>query len=578
MRAGHAADAPSERPATARRASGGRRAADWLGSATVDVPAVSMTDFPDPTGPRERDLGVPGNGRLHRDRIWNVATWLVVVLLTATSALAGLRWQSDVDHERTAVFKTTASAIASSVATTLRRQTDLTTFEQALVGLNPSIDNTAFGDWFAKLGAAKRYPGGLGFGYVERVPANQLASFISQVQDDPSKGIEVDGPYRITPGGQRPEYCLARLAVWLGPNNQLPPTLDYCAPTLPLFGPSPTATTLAAARDTGRLTLAAPVSLFPGLMFAFLPVYQDDATPSTVAARRQQLVGWVAGTFDGKAIISAAQGGHTDMQVKVIGRIGDRTTTLASVGSAAKGDVSSLQVPVDDSGTWWVQVSGTPIEAGTPAVWQGLVVFGLGLAISVLIFGVMQVLLRSRGRAWRLVHEQTVELRHRALHDDLTGLPNRPLIMDRIDQMLSRNRRHGTPAAVLFVDLDSFKDVNDTYGHAVGDALLRAVADRLSASLRDTDTAGRIGGDEFIVLVEGASLDDGAGTVAQRLLDVLHAPFALVELPDVSLDVRASVGVAMVGSETPDVVLRNADVALYAAKAAGKSRFMVFSD
>jgi len=515
---------------------------------------------------------------LHRDRVWNVATWLVVVLLTTTSALAGLRWRSDVDHERTAVFKTTASAVASSVATTLRRETDLTRFEQALVGLNPTINNIEFVNWFTELGAAKRYPGGLGFGFVERVPADQLPSFIAQVKADPTKGLEINGRYHILPDQPRSEYCLVRLAVWLGPSGQLPPTLDYCAPTLPGFGASPTAATLAAARDTGKMTLATPVSLFPGLMFAFLPVYKGDTAPSTITARRQQLVGWVAGTFDGRAIISAAQNGHTDQQVRVIGRIGDKDITLASVGQPAKGHVSSLQVPVDDAGTWWVQVSGSPSGAGASATGQGLVVFGLGLAISVLIFGVLQVLLRSRGRAWRLVHEQTEELRHRALHDDLTGLPNRSLIMDRIEQMLNRSRRQGTPAAVLFIDLDSFKDVNDTYGHAVGDALLRAVARRLSAALRDTDSAGRIGGDEFVVLVEGPTLDDGAATVAQRLLDVLQQPFAITELPDVELDVRASVGVAMVGGETPDVVLRNADMALYAAKAAGKSRFMVFSD
>jgi diguanylate cyclase (GGDEF)-like protein len=367
-----------------------------------------------------------------------------------------------------------------------------------------------------------------------------------------------------------------RLAFWLGPTNQLPPTLDYCAPKLAVFGTSPTANTLIAARDTGELTLASPVALYPGVMFAFLPVYQGDKTPSTVQARRQQLIGWVAGTFDGNAIINTAEAGRQNLRVDVVARIGGQNVSLASAGAKLKGHVSSLTVPVGDGGTWWVTVSGTSL-GGTSATAQGVAVFGLGLIISVLIFGVMQVLLRSRGRALRLVREQTEELRYRALHDDLTGLPNRALIMDRIEQMLGRTRRQGVASAVLFVDLDSFKDVNDTYGHAAGDALLRAVADRLLGSIRETDTAGRIGGDEFIVLLEGASLTDGVPAVAQRLLDALELPFTLTELPGVTLNVRASVGIADVDGDSPDTVLRNADMALYEAKAAGKSRFTVYS-
>jgi diguanylate cyclase (GGDEF)-like protein len=512
-----------------------------------------------------------------RDQIWNAATWLLLAVLAAASIGAGLRWRTDVRRERAAVFHTTASAVASSVATTLRRQTDLTTVEQALIGLHPDMTNHEFAQWFDELGAATRYPGSLGFGFVERVPADHLAAFAKTVSADPTKGLQVTGDYAVFPSGNRAEYCLLRLTVWLGPSGDLPPTLDYCAPTLPAFGTSPTAATFAAARDSGRLTLAAPVSLYPGEMFAFMPVYQGGVTPATVAERRDRLMGWVAGTFDGTAIISAAEGGHGELQVEVLGSVGGKQTVLVSDGRQPEGPVSSLTIPVDAEETWSVRVSGAPFSGGVSATGQGLVIVALGLAISLLLFGGIQVLLRSRSRALRLVHERTEQLRHRALHDDLTGLPNRALIMDRIEQMLHRARRQGTAAAVLFIDLDSFKDVNDTYGHAAGDALLRAVALRLSATLRGSDTAGRIGGDEFVVLVEGASLAGGPATVAQRLLDVLSEPFALDQVPGLLLDVRASVGVAVVESGTPDDVLREADIALYKAKAAGKSCFAVFS-
>src|ERR1019366_9162393 len=118
-------------------------------------------------------------------------------------------------------------------------------------------------------------------------------------------------------------------------------------------------------------------------------------------------------------------------------------------------------------------------------------------------------------------------LAHAALHDSLTGLPNRALILNRAEQMLARSRRQYAPVAALFLDLDDFKDINDTLGHEAGDQLLTAVADRMASALRPGDTVGRLGGDEFVVLLEGASLAAGSGVVAQRISDVLAAPFEI---------------------------------------------------
>lgn len=168
------------------------------------------------------------------------------------------------------------------------------------------------------------------------------------------------------------------------------------------------------------------------------------------------------------------------------------------------------------------------------------------------------------------------QIRHQALYDGLTGLPNRTLILDRVDRMLSRARREQIPAAALFLDIDGFKTVNDTVGHDVGDRLLTAVANRLQTTLRDADTIGRLGGDEFIVLVEGTSLDDGPEVVAQRLLEVLREPFVLDDPGATRLRVNASIGIASGERASHVELLRDADVALYAAKAAGKGCFVVF--
>ena len=167
-------------------------------------------------------------------------------------------------------------------------------------------------------------------------------------------------------------------------------------------------------------------------------------------------------------------------------------------------------------------------------------------------------------------------LAHAALHDDLTGLPNRALILNRAEQMLARARRDHTPAAALFLDLDDFKDINDTLGHEAGDQLLASVATRMTSALREGDTVGRLGGDEFIVLVEGASMAAGAEVVAERILDILATPF---EIPasGVPLEVTASIGIAEGDRAAAGELLRDADIALYRAKAAGKHCAVSFS-
>jgi diguanylate cyclase (GGDEF)-like protein len=168
------------------------------------------------------------------------------------------------------------------------------------------------------------------------------------------------------------------------------------------------------------------------------------------------------------------------------------------------------------------------------------------------------------------------QIRFQALHDPLTGLPNRSLILDRTEQMLARARRTNVASAALFIDLDGFKGVNDTLGHAAGDQLLRAVTARLAVTMRESDSVGRLGGDEFIVLVDGATVDAAPELVAERLLAVLREPFALEGLGNGPLTLTASIGIATGARSSATELLRDADIALYEAKTAGKDRFVVF--
>ncbi|MBV8295962.1 MAG: EAL domain-containing protein [Acidimicrobiia bacterium] len=165
---------------------------------------------------------------------------------------------------------------------------------------------------------------------------------------------------------------------------------------------------------------------------------------------------------------------------------------------------------------------------------------------------------------------------HQALHDHLTGLPNRTLLNDRIRQALTRASRSGGAVAVAFLDLDHFKLINDTQGHAEGDALLRAVADRLHAAVRESDTVARFGGDEFVVVCEDVTGAEEAMTLAERLRQALDAPF---QLHGEEVFVSASLGVTVGGAtDTPEELLRDADAAMYHAKIEGRARAELFDD
>jgi len=176
-----------------------------------------------------------------------------------------------------------------------------------------------------------------------------------------------------------------------------------------------------------------------------------------------------------------------------------------------------------------------------------------------------------------MVRQKTDQLRYQALHDGLTGLPNRALILDRVEQALARSRRQKSSLAVMFLDVDGFKSVNDTFGHAAGDQLLRGVSARLSALVRDSDTVGRLGGDEFVVVVEGDSLDAGPEVVAERIREVLSDPFVLSARDELSVRTEVSIGIAVGVRAGAEELLRDADVALYEAKSAGKDRYVVFA-
>jgi diguanylate cyclase (GGDEF)-like protein/PAS domain S-box-containing protein len=202
---------------------------------------------------------------------------------------------------------------------------------------------------------------------------------------------------------------------------------------------------------------------------------------------------------------------------------------------------SEAEVRRQDGSTIWTSVSSTFVrrEDGTP---------------DALLLQVVDISERRRAHA---------ELAHRAMHDPLTGLPNRIVLMDRLEHALTYARRERRNVGVLFLDLDDFKSVNDTYGHDVGDELLRQVAERLRDVSRSCDTVVRLGGDEFVVLCEGSGTAEGLRAFADRLTEALARPY-----PVAGLELRTTASVGVTTGDGPDsaALLRRADAAMYRRK------------
>jgi diguanylate cyclase (GGDEF)-like protein len=416
-------------------------------------------------------------------------------------------------------------------------------------------------------------PLGVSSAIIQIVPASQLAAFRRQVEADPAYRALLAGAVRIVPSGLRSEYCLERAVVGTTAARSLyPPLLDYCAPVIPGVGRSPLASLIRTATDTAS-TIVAPIP-GTGLIAIGEAVYRSGASPATVSARRAAATDIVGTSFIGAALVRPALAGRSTLVLALFHRNARDAPLLVGRSGSLTGDrghVYSERVPVGEG--WFVDVSGSAPGASSPNI-QGVVIMGVGALVTLLLLTLYRVLARSRKRAWSLVGEKTGELEYRALHDPLTDLPNRGLVLDRAEQILARGRRVDVPVTALFMDIDDFKQVNDRHGHNAGDEVLRQVGARLVAVLRQSDTVGRLGGDEFVMLVDAIGLDTPPELVAQRILEVLRRPIVLAGRSAVSI--TASIGIASGLPEDAEDLIQDADLALYEAKAAGKDCYANF--
>ena len=457
-----------------------------------------------------------------------------------------------------------AAGIATNLQLVLQHEHDLVVSAGAFFLDHPGANEETFLQWAGDVGALARYPELLGMGEVVIVPAADLAAFEKASSATQTGTGAVPASFSVIPPGKRPFYCLSVAGLARNAEAGVPVGEDLCA--------GPAGQALLATRDSGLADLQ-PFSE-GGITALSLgsPMYSGGATPTTVAARRAAFVGWVGMTVLPDVILATALANHVNTEVAL--RFGSGASAV--VFRSGHGRAAAAATTLNLHNGWTVETLAAGASDNIFGDGEALALLLAGVLLSALLGALIYVLGTSRGRAMQLVHERTDQLRFQTLHDSLTGLPNRTLLLDRIDQMLARANRADGAFAVMFLDLDDFKDINDTLGHDAGDELLVAVSNRLRAAIRPGDTAGRLGGDEFILLIEGTTLGGGVQAVADRILEAFERPFQ-IHASAVPLSISASIGIATGTRLAPSELLRDADIALYRAKADGKRRSVTFA-
>ncbi len=383
--------------------------------------------------------------------------------------------------------------------------------------------------------------------FVQRVPNSERAAFELR-HHTPIFELRGGGPRRAR---TRPVYYPVVYAV-SGLGGASPVGYDLAAD--PTRGPY-----LLRARDRGEPVATPPVKLLIGGVGinVYRPVYRDGAPTRTVAERRRALVGFAAGAFRIKDLAAAAIStvpGATDVQLRI-----DRHTMAGRQGKLE--DAATAPIHLADR-TWLLVVR----DPNRPDVSLPLLLAVVGISLAALLGSLILVWSRN---------ERMQELQREASLDSLTGLKNRRRFEEDLRGAMARRRRDGATGALLMLDLDHFKAVNDSHGHPAGDRLIVEIADVLRGRARESDVLARLGGDEFAIVLPRATAAEARIVAESIAAAVREHPPALAGFDAVT----ASIGVAMFGDDprtSTESIVSEADTAMYAAKDGGRDGVRVF--
>ncbi len=491
-------------------------------------------------------------------RFWTLLAALFIAVGATASVVGSLAVANAATQKSQKMFVSSSNEVAATIQLSIQHEQDLIESTESFLIGNPDATQAQFTQWINDVHVMRRYQDVYGLGVIDYVTAAQLPAYAARESADQSH------PFNVAPSGSRPFYCLAPMGFFRKGMGALPKNIDVCM--------TDEKTVILNARRSGKSAVLPLTFSGQRVMGLETPVYRGGGDPATVAARERSFLEVIGLLLVPHTFLTAALVGHPDTAVAL--HYDDAASSLVFRRGVVPPHAQVERINLHDG--WSVDVLGTPLHGGLLSNDNALALLVSELVLTLLLGAVIFLLGTGRARSMLLVAERTEELQYQALHDALTGLPNRALIVDRIDHLLERNRRNATVGAALFIDLDDFKNVNDSLGHQAGDQLLIMVAERMKSTLRGADTIGRMGGDEFVILVDGG---DGVTTpdlVAQRLLNVLREPFDL-DGALMPLFMNASIGIAVGNRQSGGELLRDADIALYQAKAAGKNQYAFFN-
>jgi diguanylate cyclase (GGDEF)-like protein len=322
-----------------------------------------------------------------------------------------------------------------------------------------------------------------------------------------------------------------------------------------------------------------------------VPVYVKGTSRTTVKDRRRNLSGFVVGIFElpqllQSVITATAASTAIDISVYAPQAGGDAASEDQAVPDYSSASRTSQPTAASASGPQWFgalsiadaswRVLATPAAGGQLSTRydRALIVLVAGLIVTSFVVGYLGLASRN-SRQLALANQRVLDL---ARLDALTGLPNRAFFLDRLQQVEAHERQYGGSFSVIMIDLDRFKNVNDSLGHAAGDALLRQVANRLRSAIRDSDVVARLGGDEFAIIQAGCpDQKDSALNLATRISTLIARPF---QLPSHQVEVGTSIGIAMAPkhSSDPHELMKKADLAMYRSKSTGRNYLTLYDD